>query len=161
MNPECSSFCHPDEPCCITDDGICDALPKPKPIMIRLKIDLQKFTGAKTFTAKDGQEFLAIPIEGNFHKGAKGLYCDLTLMTNRDGRDKYDNDGFAIHDLGKQRREAGEKGPILGNWKDLDGGDQSQGRDVSAQEATRKMHGSEAKTTAGPTQPDDETDIPF
>jgi hypothetical protein len=39
---------------------------------------------------------------------------------------------------------------------------QGQGRDVSAQEATRKMHGSEARTTAGPTQPDDETDdIPF
>jgi hypothetical protein len=33
------------------------------------------------------------------------------------------------------------------------------GRDVSAQEATRKMHGSEARTAA---QPDDETDdIPF
>jgi hypothetical protein len=77
-------------------------------------------------------------------------------MDNRDGRDKFDNDGFVVQDLGKDRRLAGERGPILGNWKDLDGGNQRQGRDVSAQEATRKMHGSEAKTTAGPTQPDDE-----
>jgi hypothetical protein len=124
--------------------------------MIRLNIDLQKFTGAKTFTSKDGTEFLAIPIAGNFHQGAKGLYCDLTLMENRDGRDKYDNDGFALHDLGKQRREAGEKGPILGNWKNLDGGQQRAGRDVSAAEATRRSQ------PAAPTQPDDECDeVPF
>jgi hypothetical protein len=33
---------------------------------------------------------------------------------------------------------------------------QGPGRDVSTQEATRKMHGSEARTTAAPTQPDDD-----
>jgi hypothetical protein len=127
--------------------------------MIRLNIDLQKFTGAKTFTAKDGTEFLAIPIAGNFHQGAKGLYCDLTLMENRDGRDKYDNDGFAIHDLGKQRREAGEKGPILGNWKNLDGG-QRAGRDVPASEAVRKHQ--QAKQNAYQAEDDDDGDsIPF
>ncbi len=110
--------------------------------MIRLKIDVTKID--KTA----------------IHDGKKGKYIDLTLMDNRDGRDQYDNDGFVVQDLGKERRLAGEKGPILGNWKDLDGGNQRQGRDVSAQEA-RKMHGSEKRVT-NQTQPDDETDdIPF
>ena len=38
---------------------------------------------------------------------------------------------------------------------------QGQGRDVSAQEATRKMHGSEARTTAGQPDDSDESTIPF
>ena len=89
------------------------------------------------------------------HDGKKGKYIDITLMDNRDGRDQYDNDGFVVQDLGKDRRLAGEKGPILGNWKDLDGGNQRAGRDVSAQEATKKRVTNE-------TQPDDETDdVPF
>jgi len=50
-------------------------------------------------------------------KGAKGTYADLTLMDNRDGTDQYGNDGFVVQDVGKERREAGEKGPIVGNWK--------------------------------------------
>jgi hypothetical protein len=91
------------------------------------------------------------------HDGKKGKYIDITLMDNRDGRDQYDNDGFVVQDLGKDRRLAGEKGPILGNWKDLDGGNQRQGRDVSAQEATRRT------APAAPAAPEDEddSDIPF
>jgi hypothetical protein len=51
------------------------------------------------------------------HVGAKGKYIDLTLMENRDGVDQYGNNGFIVQDIGKERRLAGEKGPILGNWK--------------------------------------------
>jgi len=110
---------------------------------------------AKTVTAKDGLEYLAVPIKGNLHVGAKGTYCGLTLMDNRDGRDQYGNDGFVVQDVGKERREAGEKGAILGNWKDLDGDGQRQGRDVSAPEAT-------GKRVTNETQPDDDCDeIPF
>jgi hypothetical protein len=122
--------------------------------MIRLKLNLRKLTDFRTFTGKDGIEYAALT--------EKTASMDVTLMDNRDGKDQYDNDGFATLDLGKDRRLAGERGPILGNWKDLDVASSGKGRDVSAQEATRKMHGSEARTTAGPTQPDDETDdIPF
>jgi hypothetical protein len=125
--------------------------------MIRLKLNLRKLTDFRTFTGKDGIEYSAFPIKANaIYMTEKTASMDVTLMDNRDGKDKFDNDGFVVQDLGKDRRLAGERGPILGNWKDLDGGNQRQGRDVSAQEATRKMHGSEAKTTAGPTQPDDE-----
>lgn len=68
--------------------------------MQRLKIDVKKINKALLF------------------EGEKGVYMDLTLMDNRDGcPDQYGNDGFIIQDVTKQRREAGEKGPIIGNWK--------------------------------------------
>ncbi len=51
------------------------------------------------------------------HVGAKGKYIDLTLMETRDGVDQYGNNGFIVQDIGKERRIAGEKGPIIGNWK--------------------------------------------
>ena len=51
------------------------------------------------------------------YKGEKGTYLDITLLDNREGTDQYGNDGMIVQDIGKQRREAGEKGPILGNWK--------------------------------------------
>jgi hypothetical protein len=131
--------------------------------MIRLKLNLRKLTNFRTFTGKDGIEYSAFPIKANaIYMTEKTASMDVTLMDNRDGKDQYDNDGFATLDLGKDRRLAGERGPILGNWKDLDVASSGKGRDVSAQEATRKMHGNEARTTAAPTQPDDETDdIPF
>ena len=130
--------------------------------MIRTKIDLLKLNGVKPFAAKDGTAFLAIPIEANgIYVGAKCTYMELTLMDNRDGRDQYDNDGFTVLDIGKARREAGEKGPILGNWKQLDGAPASGNRnpmggtDRTAAEATRKNQ-------QVATQAEDETDdIPF
>jgi hypothetical protein len=69
--------------------------------MQRLKIDVTKIEKALLFT------------------GAKGTYMDLTLMDNRDGTDQYGNDGFIIQDVGKEKREAGIKGPIIGNWKHI------------------------------------------
>ena len=88
--------------------------------MQRLKIDMLKFTAAKRFTAKDGTEHVAIPLAANnIFIGEKGLYCEISLLENRDGTDQYGQDGFATLDLGKQRREAGEKGAVLGNWKHI------------------------------------------
>lgn len=51
------------------------------------------------------------------YKGAKGQYLDITLFDNRDGTDQYGQDGFLTQDLGKERREAGDKAPICGNWR--------------------------------------------
>ena len=113
--------------------------------MIRVKIDVTKID--KTA----------------IHDGKKGKYIDLTLMENRDGRDDYGNDGFVIHDLGKERRLAGEKGPILGNWKQLDGGNiggqrnPQGGRDIPASEA--RMRSTPPAPPAA--QADEEDDIPF
>ena len=67
--------------------------------MIRLKLDVTKIDKTMLF------------------KGTKGTYCDITLMDNRDGTDQYGNDGFIVQDVGKEKREKGIKGAILGNWK--------------------------------------------
>lgn len=126
--------------------------------MIRLKIDLLKITGARTFTARDGTACIGFPLEANnvfiTPKGAHNL--TLTLMDDKQGRDQYDQDGFCTVDVGKERRLAGERGPIIGNWADLDGGNQRQGRDVPASEA--RMRSQQRDNSA--TEPDD-TDIPF
>lgn len=131
--------------------------------MIRLKIDLLKLTGARTFTAKDGTACIAFPVEANnVFVGKNGAhYLDLTLMDNRDGVDQYGNNGFCTVDVGKERRHAGEKGPIIGNWKDLDGGTPARGRDVPASEA--RMKHQQAKGNAYQPQDDDEEgdSIPF
>ena len=129
--------------------------------MIRLKIDLLKITGAKTFTAKDGTACIAFPLEANnvFISPKNGSHnLDLTLMRNRDGKDQYGKDGFCTVDVGKDRRLAGERGPILGNWEDLDGGNQRAGRDVSAQEATRKAPAARDNSAS---EADDFDNIPF
>lgn len=94
-----------------------------------------------------------------FHEGKKGKYADLTLMTNRDGRDQYGNDGFVVQDLGKERRQAGEKGAILGNWKDLDLNPPA-GRDRTPADGYRKKEPYQPRDNGG-SGPDDSDDIPF
>jgi hypothetical protein len=51
------------------------------------------------------------------HHGEKGKYIDITLLGNRDGEDRFGNHYMVVQDLGQARREAGEKGQILGNGK--------------------------------------------
>jgi hypothetical protein len=88
--------------------------------MQSLKIDLLKLTGARPFTAKDGTAFVAIPLQANaVFVTDKAQYLELTLIPNREGPDKYGYTGFAAVNLTKERREAGEKGPIIGNWKPI------------------------------------------
>jgi hypothetical protein len=51
--------------------------------------------------------------------GERGKYVDLMLMENKEGPDQYGNDGFVAQGLSKERREAGERGPIIGNWRTI------------------------------------------
>ena len=86
--------------------------------MQTVKIDVNKFNGSKFFKSKEGIDHIAIPIDANnIFRGDKGLYLNLTLMDNRDGPDQYGNDGFVVQSVSKEEREAGKKGPIVGNWK--------------------------------------------
>ena len=136
--------------------------------MTKLKINLRKLTDFRTFTGKDGVEYAAFPIKANaIYMTEKTASMDVTLMTNRDGRDQYDNDGFATLDLGKERRLAGDRGPILGNWRDMDGAPPSGNRnpmggtDRTAAEATRKPVGQQTRDNGASDGPDDSDDIPF
>jgi hypothetical protein len=47
-------------------------------------------------------------------EGKNGKYLDIVLF---DKQDQYRNDGFVVQDISKERRDAGERGPIIGNWK--------------------------------------------
>jgi hypothetical protein len=70
--------------------------------MIKYKIDVQKIN-------KD-----------HLYKGEKGTYLSGVFFENKDGRGQYGDDGFIVQDVSKEAREAGEKGPIIGNWRRLE-----------------------------------------
>jgi len=53
------------------------------------------------------------------YDGKSGKYIDIVMFDNREGSDQYGNLGFVTQDLGKDRRLAGERGAILGNWKEI------------------------------------------
>ena len=86
-----------------------------------------------------------------FYQGQKGTYASLTIHIHDDGPDQYGNESMVTQDLGKERRLAGEKGPILGNGKWL-----AKGNGGKSQPAP-------AKTTESPTSQteDDGDSIPF
>ncbi len=56
-------------------------------------------------------------LKDKMFKGAKGTYLDISILENKGGTDQYGNDFLIIQDIGKEARERGEKGPILGNGK--------------------------------------------
>lgn len=64
------------------------------------------------------------------YEGKNGKYLDLVLFDNKDGVDQYGNNGFVTQDIGKERRLAGEKGPILGNWKETGAQRQPSPREI-------------------------------
>ena len=74
--------------------------------------------------------------KSEIYEGKKGKYLSLTLFENRDGTDQYGNDGFIVQEISQKRREVGEKGPIIGNWKHV--GQSSAGRDRTPQDAYKK-----------------------
>ena len=107
--------------------------------LLKLKIDLLKVTGAKIINAKDGIEYLAIPIKtsGMFYAG-KGCYLDLDMRENRDGEDQYGNTHMLTISPTKEQREAKERTPIVGNAKTLTFGERNQQQ--SAPQTGSKHH---------------------
>lgn len=53
--------------------------------------------------------------KAKLYKGEKGTYLNVTLLPNKEGTDQYGNDYMVVQDIGKEARDAGEKGAILGN----------------------------------------------
>lgn len=66
--------------------------------MISVKIDVTKIDKSHLFDGKNGAKYL-----------------DVILIETPDNR--YGNDYMAAQSVSKEAREAGEKGPILGNGK--------------------------------------------
>lgn len=63
--------------------------------MIKIKIDLMKIDKSLIFNAESGAK-----------------YCDIIAIETPNSPH---NDYMLVQDLSKERREAGEKGPIIGN----------------------------------------------
>lgn len=53
-------------------------------------------------------------------QGQKGKYLDLRLFLTEGN--EYGNDYMVVQGVSKEKREAGERGPILGNGKVFGGG---------------------------------------
>ena len=94
--------------------------------------------------------------KSELYEGKKGKYLSLTLFENRDGTDQYGNDGFIVQDIGKQRREAGQKGPIIGNWKHVN---TAPGRTVMPKNSTAPP--TPLKSGYEPDPNDGNSEIPF
>jgi hypothetical protein len=92
-----------------------------------------------------------------FYVGEKGTYATISVFVN-DEKDEYGNFGMIRQDLGKERREAGEKGPILGNVTRVFN---QQG---NGQPAARQMN-DQARDAQQQSRPkhyrEEESDIPF
>lgn len=76
--------------------------------------------------------------KARFFKGNKGTYCDCTVFIDLDEPDQYGNSGMITQDVTKEERDAGTKGPILGNakvfWKDEGSAPQGQPKQQSMPE---------------------------
>jgi hypothetical protein len=53
----------------------------------------------------------------DLYAGKKGTYLDAILIPNKDGASDYGDDGFVVQGVTKEKRDAGERGPIIGNWR--------------------------------------------
>lgn len=64
---------------------------------IKLKIDVTKI------------------LKDHLYKGAKGTYLDCVVWPNKDGTGQYGDTHYIVQDLSKEARDAGGRGPIIGN----------------------------------------------
>ena len=71
----------------------------------------------------------------------------MALHENKDGVDEYGNSGFCTQSVSKEARERDERGPIIGNWKEVG----------SKQKPSASSQRTQAPKAA---EPDDE-DCPF
>lgn len=97
--------------------------------MIRCKLDVTKIDKSLIFV------------------GQKGKYIDITLIETPN--DKFGNDFMVVQDVGKEKREAGVKGAILGNAK------------IGGQKAATPAQAKPAAKPAPTTNPDLDESVPF
>lgn len=99
--------------------------------------------------------------KGELFKGRKGTYMDLLLFENREGKDEYGNDGFVVQSISKERKDAGEKGPIIGNWKEVDTRANQPANPPTEPTTTRNVHEQHGAGGGVVTPSEKDDDIPF
>ncbi len=88
-------------------------------------------------------------------RGQKGTYLNITLKDNKDGQDEYGNDGFVVQEVSKAEREAGKRGPIIGNWKHV-------GQKPQPKAAPPQKQSAASRPPADPElDPTEDDDVPF
>ena len=92
-------------------------------------------------------------------KGA--VYLDITLMTNRTGKDQYGNDGIVTQDLGKEARVKKEKGPILGNFRIIYADSPPTEREAKPAKSWTKKPEPKDDEAADLNKKPEEDDVPF
>jgi hypothetical protein len=126
---------------------------------LNISINLLQLQGACKATIK-GEDCVVIRIaksRAKPHQNGK-VYLNLEAVSNKNGADDYGNTHFVVEPSTKEERESGAaKLPIIGNGKEWS----------NESYETRKMHGSEARTTrqvakaASAQLEDDGGDIPW
>lgn len=111
---------------------------------LNIKIDVTKILKEHLFPGKNGAKYL-----------------DLTVWENRDGEDRFGHTHMVVQSLPKELRDAGQKGPILGNGKTFG----QPGRDRTPQDAYKAKHKADKangyqRDNSG-SEPDDSDSIPF
>lgn len=89
--------------------------------------------------------------KGRIFIGKKGKYLDLRLVEKADD---FGNDGFVAIDVSKEQRGAGERGEIIGNWREY-------GQKKQTGTAPKQAPKPQAKPPADPDLDADDSDIPF
>jgi hypothetical protein len=84
------------------------------PELLKAKIDLAKIHGAKVLR-KDGRIFIEVTACQLFEGKNGALYLDAALFPTP--QDQFGNSHRITQDLPRALRDAGERGPILGNAK--------------------------------------------
>jgi hypothetical protein len=51
--------------------------------------------------------------------GKNGKIVAVVLFENKDGKNQYGDDGYVVQSVSKEAREAGVRGPIVGNWRHI------------------------------------------
>lgn len=86
------------------------------------------------------------------YEGAKGRYIDILLIETPGN--KFGNDYMAAQGVSKEARDAGEKGPILGNGKIL-------GKDRDQSPAPREPRTRRTFVRGGPNADAPDEDVPY
>ncbi len=97
------------------------------------------------------------------YKGQKGTYLNITLMDNQSGEtDEYGNDYWVVQDLGADRRKAGEKGPKLGNARNINVGGGGNGGGSSFADKVKPAKAFQNREKPAPVQAEEDNDpLPF
>jgi hypothetical protein len=79
--------------------------------VIKISIDVTKISKDRLYIGRTRED------------GTAAKYLSITLVENKDGKDRFGNDGFVAEDVSKEERLSGVKGVIIGNWKKLEFGE--------------------------------------